>query len=302
MTFADPFSETEVTTILGIQWVLKNDNLYVCRGVSNPLPGNITKRKIFSVVSSVFDPLRFVSPFTIRSRLILKELWQLVGQAWDKPVPAKIKCLFEDWNSELALVSTLKIQRSILNESFIDCSHELHVFVDASQSAMCAVAYLRSVQCKTVVVSFLVAKCRVAPIRASTIPKLELQAAVICLRLSMSIQSFLPFSVQNCFFWSDRSTVLQWISSSDKPLPVFVANRVAEIIDGSNVEQWNFVPGQINPADIGTRGIKMSELEDTDWLRGPSFLKLDKSKRPEKPQFVDSVSSSSVCSERKVFA
>ena len=298
VTFAEPFSEMEVTTILGIQWDLKNDTLYVCRGVSNPLPGNITQRKVLSVVSSVFDPLGFVSPFTIRGRLILKELWQLVGQAWDKHVPDKIKCLFENWNSELPLVSTFKIQRSILNESFVDCSHELHVFVDASQSAMCAVAYLRSVQCENVIVSFLVAKCRVAPIRASTIPKLELQAAVIGLRLSMSIQSFLPFSVQNCFFWSDSSTALQWISSSDKRLPVFVANRVAEIIDGSNVEQWNFVPGQINPADIGTRGIKMSELENTDWLRGPSFLKLDKSKWPEKPQFVDSVSNSSVCSEK----
>ena len=195
MTFAEPFSEMEVTTILGVQWDLKNDNLYVCRGVSNPLPGNITQRKILSVVSPVFDPLGFVSPFTIRGRLILKELWQLVGQAWDKPVPDKIKCLFEDWNCELPLVSTFKIQRSILNESFIDCSHELHVFVDASQSAMCALAYLRSVQCENVMVSFLVAKCRVAPIRASTIPKLELQAAVIGLRLSMSIQSFLPFSV-----------------------------------------------------------------------------------------------------------
>ena len=135
----------------------------------------------------------------------------------------------------MPFVSTFKIQRSILNESLLDCSHELHVFVDASQSALCAVAYLRSVQCETVIVSFLVAKYRVAPIRASTTPKLELQAAVIGLRLSMSIQSFLPFRVQNCFFWSDSSTILQWISSSDKRFPVFVANRVAEIIDGSNV-------------------------------------------------------------------
>ena len=52
-----------------------------------------------------------------------------------------------------------------------------------------------------------------------------------------------------------------------------------------------------NKANICTRGIKMSELENTDWLQGPSFLKLDKSKWGEKPQFVDSVSSSSVCSK-----
>ena len=96
ITFAKPFSEMEVTTILEIQWDLKHDTLYVCRGVSNPLSKNVTQRKILSVVSSVFDPLGFVSPFTIRRRLILKELWQLVGQAWDKPVLDKSKCLFED--------------------------------------------------------------------------------------------------------------------------------------------------------------------------------------------------------------
>ena len=83
-----------------------------------------------------------------------------------------------------------------MNEGLINCSHELHVFVYASQSAMCAVAYLLSAHRET----FLVAKCRVAPIRASTIPKLELQTAVIGLRLSMSIQSSLPSSVQNYFF------------------------------------------------------------------------------------------------------
>ena len=68
VTFAEPFKKMEVTLILGIQWDLKNDNLYVWRSVSNLLPGNITQRKILSVVSSVFDPLGFVSPFTIRGR------------------------------------------------------------------------------------------------------------------------------------------------------------------------------------------------------------------------------------------
>ena len=80
-------------------------------------------------------------------------------------------------------------------------------------------------------------------------------------------------------------------------VPVFVANRVAEIIDGSIGKQWIFVPGEINP-DTGTRGIKTFEFENTDWLRGPSVLKLDNSKWPEKAQFVDSVSSYSVCSEK----
>ena len=116
----------------------KKDPLYVCRGFWNPLPGNITQRKILTIVSSVFDPLGFVSPFTIRGRLNLKELWQLVGQAWDKPVPFKIQGLFE-----FPLDSTFKALRSILNEILENCYHELHVFVDASESAMCVFVYIR---------------------------------------------------------------------------------------------------------------------------------------------------------------
>ena len=53
--FAEHFSEMEVITILGIQWVVKANNMYVSRGVSNPLQRNITQRKVLSVVSSVFD-------------------------------------------------------------------------------------------------------------------------------------------------------------------------------------------------------------------------------------------------------
>ena len=105
---------------------------------------------------------------------------------------------------------------------------------------------------------------------------------------------FLPSSVQY-FFSSESSTAIQWISSSDKHLLVLIANLVAEFKDSRNVEQWIFVPGQINSADIGTRGIKKSELENTDWLRGPFFLTLEKSMLPEKPHFVVSGSSSSVC-------
>lgn len=52
---------------------------------------------------------------------------------------------------------------------------------------MCAVVYLRAVLPDGFAVAFVVGKCRVAPIRAQTIPKLELQAAVIGSRLAKSV-------------------------------------------------------------------------------------------------------------------
>ena len=36
-------------------------------------------------------------------------------------------------------------------------------------------------------------------------------------------------------------------------------------------EQWNFVPGKINPADHGTRGLSLIDLKEK-WLSAPIFL------------------------------
>ena len=102
--------------------------------------------KIFSCCFACIRPLRVCFAFHNQRTFDLEGIAAIGRQAWDKLVPDKIKYFFEDWNSELPLVSTFKIHRSILIESQLDCSHELHVFVDASQSTMCAVEYLRSIQ------------------------------------------------------------------------------------------------------------------------------------------------------------
>ena len=57
---------------------------------------------------------------------------------------------------------------------------------------------------------------------------------------------------------------------------MFVANRVAEILDTTDVSQWKHVSGINNPADIGTRAINIEELKRSEWLTGPAW-----SKRPE---------------------
>ena len=65
-------------------------------------------------------------------------------------------------------------------------------------------------------------------------------------------------------------TVLLWIQSFAQRHQVFVANRVAGIMDFSTVEHWNHVPGEKDPEDIGTRGITMKQLQKSEWLTGPA--------------------------------
>ena len=72
--------------------------------------------------------------------------------------------------------------------------------------------------------------------------------------------------------WTDSATVLQWIHSLKKQ-PIFVANRVAEILELTTTDEWNYVQSSDNPANEGTRGVSASALVESSWLKGPEFLK-----------------------------
>ena len=119
--------------------------------------------------------------------------------------------------------------------------------------------------------AFVFGKARVAPMKALTIPKVELQAAVLAARLKNEIQQALTVPVERTFMWTDSTTALQWLHSIDKK-PVFVANRVTEILELTTVDEWNHVPTADNPADAGTRGLPANALLNSPWLKGPKFL------------------------------
>ena len=52
-----------------------------------------------------------------------------------------------------------------------------------------------------------------------------------------------------------------------------VANRVAEILESSSIDQWFHVLSWDNPADTETSGITAEFLKRSSWVNGPSFLK-----------------------------
>ncbi|XP_063728802.1 uncharacterized protein LOC134856460 [Symsagittifera roscoffensis] len=149
---------------------------------------------------------------------------------------------------------------------------ELHMFADSSEEVFCAVAYLRA-RVKTSLetqVAFVFGKARVAPMKALSIPKLELPAALLPTRLKEDILKALTIPVSNTFMWTDRTTVLHWLNSGSKQ-PTFVANRIGEILESTTVDQWFHVLSGDNPADTGTRGFTV--LKTSSWVNGPSLLK-----------------------------
>ena len=85
---------------------------------------------------------------------------------------------------------------------------------------------------------------------------------------------------------SDSTRVTKWLHSSHRKQQVFVANRVAEILDTTNVSQWKHVSDINNTADFGTRAINIEELKRSEWLTGPAGLKRPESEWPEQVNII----------------
>ena len=160
----------------------------------------------------------------------------------------------------------------------IDCS--LHHFSDASQDGYGQVSYLRLVDQKGMIHCGLVmAKSKVTPIKFVSIPRLELAAAALSIKVSMMLRKELTIhSKIKEYFWTDSQVVLSYINSNSKRFKIFVANRVQLIKENSDVSQWMYIESKFNPADYTSRGLSASNQEKVKhWVRGPEFLWKDES-------------------------
>ncbi|CAB3978894.1 PREDICTED: uncharacterized protein LOC107357656 [Paramuricea clavata] len=159
--------------------------------------------------------------------------------------------------------------------------NEIHAFSDASKEAVGVAAYLKQLSQKgEVSVSLVFGQAKVAPIRPTSIPRLELCAAVLSTKAVKKIQTELDLKIDDVKFYTDSKVVLGYISNDARRFHVYVANRVQVIRDTSEPHQWNYVDTSTNPADLATRGTTAKGLIESDWLEGPTFLKMNQSNEP----------------------
>ena len=124
------------------------------------------------------------------------------------------------------------------------------------------------------------AKSRLASIKKLTVPRLELQAATLAARQNMLLRKEMNIDLGPSTFWTDSTIVLQYINNTEARYHTFVANRVAEIQDTTDVTEWRHVPTQENPADDASRGFPASSLLEHRWLHGPEFLQFPPERWP----------------------
>ncbi|XP_011700215.1 PREDICTED: uncharacterized protein LOC105457307, partial [Wasmannia auropunctata] len=272
-------SITESTSVLGLNWNKEDDTLGLAPSLLKlQTTTSITKRAILSAAQRVFDPIGISSPAFLKPKLLLQELWSH-KITWDMEVPANIKIEFNEWQQQLFWLEGLRIPRWAYRQNKETRDLSFHIFVDASQDAYAAALFARTEGPEDVYVQLVAAKSRVAPVEKATIPRLELLAATIGVRLWNSLKDSLDAGKIEVFFWSDSTTVLAWINR-DKPWNTFVYNRVKEIRKLSDPNQWHHIPGTMNPADLPSRGCTAKHLVESRWWEGPKWLKSSKQQWP----------------------
>lgn len=86
--------------------------------------------------------------------------------------------------------------------------------------------------------AFIMGKARVAPLKAVSIPRLELTAATMASRMDTFWRRELHLPLQESVFWTDSTSVLKYSKNKTSRFRVFVANRVSEILKVSQPSQW----------------------------------------------------------------
>lgn len=260
--------------VLGLKWNSSSD--YFCVAIPQVNFGDsVTKRNILSVVARCYDPLGFLSLIIISGKLLIQALWN-EKLDWDSPISnSSILTQWTRFVNDLPLLKTLKIPRYIfLDKSILQI--EFHGFSDASLKAYAACVYVRalytdgSVSCRLVS-----SKSRVAPLKTITLPRLELCGMLLLSRLVKEIQSIFDsrFSIDSVNLWSDSKIALCWVQGEPSKWNIFVGNRVAQIQEMTSNFKWRHVRSEFNPADLPSRGVSISEVENCSlWWNGPEFL------------------------------
>ena len=259
------------TTLLVRHWELcgKTDELSYTHAFQEKA---LTRRGVLSTVMSVFDPLGLLSPFILVGKRILQSLCK-AGYSWDEPIPGELIDQWIEWRSQLEQVHTFSVPRCVSSSDLPSKAVELHLFSDASSVGYGCCCYVKVIDANDKVqVSLLTAKSRVVPKFAVSIPRLELTAAVVAVQMSQMILRECTLAFDRTVFWTDSKVVLAYIRNETKRFHVFVANRIGYIQLHTVPEQWRFVPGKENPADIASRGVPVTTLKSGMWASGPNFL------------------------------
>ena len=246
--------ELSTSKTLGVLWAATDDEVSFRHSLQ--LDGfEFIKKNVLRRPASVYDPLGFLSPYVIRSKLLIQKAW-LEARDWDELLPTPHQREWTKWFRELEDLELVKIPRCLKDPSPKVEELSVHTFSDASENSNTAVVYARHVyEDGNITARLIMSKSTLEPLKAVIIPRLELLGALIGLRLTRQVCSALKIPTNGVTYWVDSMIVGYWIQGQSREYKLFIAHRVGEIHEFSAPNQWRYVPTDVNPADLGTRDL-----------------------------------------------
>ncbi|XP_055643357.1 uncharacterized protein LOC129779730 [Toxorhynchites rutilus septentrionalis] len=285
----------QIESVLGMKWITSSDSFTYTVN----LPENLkyvleeshipTKREILRTVMSFFDPMGLIAYFLIHGRILMQDIWA-TGIGWDDRINDKLWMQWRKWVELIPKLNTLRIPRCYFSDAVVESysSLQVHAFVDASKSAYACAVYFRVDTPNGPAITLVAAKSKVSPLKMLTIPRLELQAAVLGSRFLNSIISMHAIPVTKRFLWTDSATVLAWIRSDQRRYHQFVGFRTGEILSTTDVGEWRKVPSRLNVSDDATKwGSGPNISSDSRWFQGPDFLLLSEELWPGNNEIIE---------------
>lgn len=121
---------------LGIQWCTETDT-FSFRVQQQVKP--VTRRGILSIVSSIYNPLRFLAPLILPVKLLLRDLCR----GWDEEIQSGQAQRWMKWMANLEQLSNFSVQRCIKPADFGSLKMaQLHHFSDTSTEAYGTATYI----------------------------------------------------------------------------------------------------------------------------------------------------------------
>ena len=262
-----------------LEFSFKKHNLSTDNTSLSCIPQILTKRLCLSQLSKVYDPYGLVNPFILKGKLLMRELCMTTSSltqgklGWDDPIPDDLKSKWEKFFTDIFDLENISFKRCIKPNTATG-NPNLVIYSDGSSLAYGACAYIQW-KCTdgTYKAQLCMSKNRVAPIKQLTIPRLELNGAVIASRIRAFIITMMRISFERCLHLTDSQIVRSQIQKESHGFATFVAHRIAEIQETTSPDEWWWIETKDNPADMTTRCKSPSDLDShSEWQEGPHYL------------------------------
>ncbi|XP_054861306.1 uncharacterized protein LOC129347620 [Amphiprion ocellaris] len=285
---------------LGIGYQIDEDKLYMLTSVNfskrkkkmrigknllkeevrTETPNPLTRRALLSQVAGLYDPIGLVTPAKQKGAILVRKAFQegrggkLTQETWDQPLSNSLREEAIQLFEEYVQLGQVKFHRSLTPADWKGKPWGI-TFSDGSEKTYGAVMYIRWETSQGTEVRLVESKAKLTPLdQKGEAVKAEICGAVFAARIRKYVEKHARMKIERWFHLLDSQTVLGAIQRDSYGYKTFFANRVGEIQKAGPVQDWWWVRGEMNIADLITRGGTPEDLkEDSIWQNGPEFLK-----------------------------